>query len=81
MLNSYNIEIGSIYMGDVFRNIQNTTIINKSNIQNAFNKIQKEHDEETSKALVKVAEFIENSRDLKITIQGRTQIGYFNLIN
>jgi hypothetical protein len=63
ILKPYNIQIGSMYMGDVFQNNQNATIINRSNVQNAFNKIEKEHDEETSKALVKVAEFIENSKD------------------
>jgi predicted transcriptional regulator len=50
-------------MGDVFRDIQNATIINKSLVENSFNKVKREHDEETSKALVKVAEFIENSKD------------------
>jgi hypothetical protein len=59
----YNICIGWVAMGYVFQNIHNATIINKSNVQNAFNKVGKEYDEETSKALVKVAEFIENSKD------------------
>jgi hypothetical protein len=50
-------------MGDVFRDIHNATIINKSLVENSFNKVKRERDEETSKALVKVAEFIEKSGD------------------
>lgn len=49
--------------GDVFENIANATIINKSTIQNAFNKVKSEHDEATSKALIKIAEFIEKSNE------------------
>ncbi len=50
-------------MSDVFQNIQNSTILNKSIVENAFNRVKKEHDEDTSKALVKIAEFIEKSGD------------------
>ena len=46
---------------DVFRDIHNATIINKSLVENSFNKVKREIDEETSKALVKVAEIIEKS--------------------
>jgi hypothetical protein len=49
--------------GDVFQNVSNATIINKSTVQNAFNKIENEYDEETSKALINVAEFIEKSNE------------------
>jgi hypothetical protein len=49
--------------GDVFENIKNATIINRSTVQNAFNKVKSEHDEETSKALIKIAEFIEKSNE------------------
>ena len=48
---------------DVFGNVTNANIINKSTIQNAFNKVKSEHDEETSKALIKIAEFIEKSNE------------------
>jgi hypothetical protein len=50
-------------VGDVFNNIHDATIINKSLVKKSFNKVKKEHDEETSKALAKVAEFIEISKD------------------
>lgn len=50
-------------MGDVFIDIHNATLINKSLVENSFNKVKREHDEETAKALVKVAEFIEKSKD------------------
>jgi hypothetical protein len=50
-------------MGDEFRDIRNATIINKSLVENSFNKVKREHDEEISKALVEVAKFIEKSGD------------------
>jgi hypothetical protein len=50
-------------VGDVFRDINNATIINRSSVEKSFNKVKWEYDEETSKALIKVAEFIENSKD------------------
>lgn len=49
---------------DVFRDIHNATIINKSLVEKSFNKVKGERDEETSKALVKVAEFIEKSGNI-----------------
>jgi hypothetical protein len=48
------------YTGDVFQNIQNSTIVSKSSVQNAFNKLK---DKEISNALVKVADFINESGD------------------
>ncbi len=55
--------IGELHMGDIeiFRDIQNTTIINKSIIENSFNKVKKEYNEEVAKALIRIAEFIEES--------------------
>jgi hypothetical protein len=55
--NTYN-----VYMSDVFQNIQNSTIINKSSVQNAFNKL--ESNKENSDALMKIAEFINKSGDI-----------------
>jgi sugar-specific transcriptional regulator TrmB len=62
----YNIETiiqGNVSLGDIFENIHASTIINKSMLENSFNKVKKEHNEQASKALVKVAEFIEKSGD------------------
>ena len=53
-----------IIMGDVFKNINNATIINKSIVENSFNKVKKEHNEEVAKALVQIAGFIEQSGDI-----------------
>jgi hypothetical protein len=50
------------YMGDVFQNIQNSSIVNKSSLENAFNKLSPS-DKETRDAFVKVAEFINKSGD------------------
>lgn len=63
----YNLDENSVEadkpMGDIFENIHNATIINKALVENSFNKVKTEQDEETGKALVKAAEFIEKSKD------------------
>lgn len=43
-------------------NIQNSTIVNRSSIQNAFNKLEAS-DKQTSEAFVKLADFIDKSGD------------------
>jgi len=48
----------SIY---IFRDIQNATIINASLVENSFNKVKRELDEETGNTLVEIAKFIEKS--------------------
>ena len=48
-------------MGDHFSNITNATIINKSVVQNAFNKIKDTIDEDTAAALAQIAEHVEKS--------------------
>jgi len=55
--------IGRKVMGDNFESVTNSTIINKSLVQNAFNKVKNEKDEETGNALMKVANEIEKSKD------------------
>jgi hypothetical protein len=50
-------------MGDKFENIHNSTIINESSVQNSFNKIRVQHNEEVSNALIQIAEFIQDSGD------------------
>jgi hypothetical protein len=50
-----------VVMGDVFKNIRNATIINKSVVENSFNKLSKDCGEDVAKALVQIAEFIEKS--------------------
>jgi hypothetical protein len=39
-------------------------MINKSLVENSFNKVKVKRDEETGKVLIDVAKFIENSRNL-----------------
>ena len=48
-------------MGDIFSNISNATIINRSLLQNAFNKAKSETGEDTAEALRKVAEAVAQS--------------------
>ena len=50
-----------VIMGDMFKNIQNATIINKSVVENSFNKIKEEYGEDVAKAMLQMAEFIEGS--------------------
>lgn len=58
-----SIHVGEVYMGDVFKNIRNATIINKSIIVNSFNKIKEGYGEDIARALLQIAEFIEKSKN------------------
>lgn len=58
-----NINIERLIMGDIFENINNSTIINKSLVENSFNKISEQYGQQTGEALLKIAEFIHNSND------------------
>lgn len=46
-----------------FENISNSTIINESLVENAFNQIQKRIDESTADALITIAEEVERSQN------------------
>lgn len=48
-------------MGDKFEKISDSTIINHSTVQNAFNKVQSQFDDETANALKRVEEEINKS--------------------
>ena len=48
-------------MGDKYENITNSTIINRSSLENAFNQIKEQVDEETANALIQVAEIVGQS--------------------
>jgi hypothetical protein len=54
---------GRKIMGDSFENITDSTIINKSSLQNAFNKIKNEIDQETANTLLKIAKEVEKAND------------------
>ncbi len=49
---------GDLSMGDIFKDIANSTIINKANVKNAFNKIDQEHGKDYSESLLKITEFL-----------------------
>ena len=55
--------IGEIKMGNVFKNISNSTIINESEVKECFNKISDKGDDSLANALLEVAEKIEASKD------------------
>ena len=59
---------GDLIMGDSFKNIQNATIINRSIVENSFNKLRREHDEKVAQALMQIAEFIDKSGDINAAI-------------
>jgi hypothetical protein len=67
-LNSYNTTTGEVDMGDYFNNIQNATIINKSILENSFNKVENEYNEEVAKSLIQIAEYIEESGNISAGI-------------
>ncbi|MCK4798545.1 MAG: hypothetical protein KAT05_14280 [Spirochaetes bacterium] len=59
---------GNSIMGDVFKNINNATIINKSVVKDSFIKLKKEYDDDVAKAFLQIGEFIENSGDMSAGI-------------
>ena len=70
---TYNID--EVVMGDIFKNISNSTIINRSHVEKSFNKVNEKYDEETAKAIIKIAEEIERSgnRDAGALFDGFNQ--------
>lgn len=54
-------KVKEVIVGDVFQNIQGSTIVNRSMIEKSFNKVQSGFDESTALALVQVAEHIARS--------------------
>lgn len=62
-INQLNVREIKIDMGDKFQNIHHATIVNRSLVQNAFNRVNSEYDEETAKALKLVADEIEKSNN------------------
>ncbi len=48
-------------MGDIFSNINNSTIINSSLVLGAFNRVKTAAGDETAKVLLEVAEAVSNS--------------------
>lgn len=55
------INIGEMAMGDIFKNISNSTIVNRSIVEKSFDKVQEKYDKETAMALLRVAEEISKS--------------------
>lgn len=51
-------------MGDnfEFNNSQNFTFVNKSNVENSFNKVKEQFDEETASVIKQIAEIVEKSK-------------------
>jgi hypothetical protein len=50
-----------MFMGDTFSNIHNSAIVNRSMVENAFNKTKSEMGEHTAVVLLKVAELVAQS--------------------
>jgi tetratricopeptide (TPR) repeat protein len=58
---SGDIVVGDKSSGNMFKNIQHATVINKSAVENSFNKVKTGYGEEVAKALLHIAEFIDRS--------------------
>jgi hypothetical protein len=56
-----NFDQRSTVMGDIFANIKDSTIVNRSLVERSFNKVKSEADEETAKVLIRVAEVVADS--------------------
>lgn len=56
--------IKQLIMGNKFENIHNSTIINESLVQNAFNQAKEQIDEDTANALVEIASEVEKSKNV-----------------
>jgi hypothetical protein len=50
-------------MGNIFENINNSTIINESLVENSFNKISEQYGQQTGEGLLKITGFIHRSND------------------
>jgi hypothetical protein len=53
--------VGVINMGNVFKDIRNSTIINESVVENSFNTLNDGYGEDVANALMQIAKFIERS--------------------
>ena len=62
-----NINVGNVVMGDLFNNIENSKIVNRSTVINSFNSLNKSLGQEIAVALVRVAE--------EISITGNEEAG------
>lgn len=60
---SIQISIGELIMGDSFKNIKDSTIINRSKVVNALNTIGGQIDEDTKTAIIEVANVVSESRN------------------
>ena len=57
------INAAEVTMGDKYENIHSSTIVNHSLVENSFNKVRRDFDEETANALKKIADEIEKSNN------------------
>src|SRR6266446_139094 len=60
---SIQISIGEFIMGDSFKDIKNSTIINRSKVVNALNTIGGHVDEDTKSAIIEVANIVSESQN------------------
>ena len=50
-------------MGDYFNNITDSTIINRSTVENAYNKVRSDEGQDTAEVLVEIAKIVEESKN------------------
>jgi hypothetical protein len=63
-IQQFFIQNSEVTMGDKFEQISNSTIINRSSVENAFNQTKERVNEETADALLEIAEVVEKSNNI-----------------
>jgi hypothetical protein len=53
-----NLQAKRINMGDTFKNISGSTIVNRAMVAESFNTVSRKYDQETAEAIQRIAEFI-----------------------
>lgn len=57
------VNYGSIHMGDVFSNIANSTVISKSTVERAFNKLNDAGETDTARLIIEISNIVANANN------------------
>jgi hypothetical protein len=60
----YHQYIGEVHMGDVFKNISNSTIVSRSKLERAFNRLQESGQGEGAKLLVEIGKHVSDANNV-----------------
>jgi hypothetical protein len=59
----YHTYLGEVHMGDVFQGISNSTIVSRSKVEGAFNRLQNSGQGESAKLLVEIGKHVSDSNN------------------